>query len=71
MDIHRSIDYSHWEIFERRKGKAMSYSNIGKGIMSLIDALMWLALITVPLAIWKIIDIIIWLFHHFEIGWKP
>lgn len=39
-----------------------------EAIGDLVDGLMWFALIGVfillPLAIWKLIDIIIWLCHH-------
>lgn len=47
-------------------------SEIGKGLTDTIEglALMFLvmAVITVPLAIWKLVDIAMWCFHHINIS---
>lgn len=45
----------------------MSYGDIGEGITGLINALFVVCGIMLPLAVWKIIDIIIWIFQHFQI----
>lgn len=39
--------------------------NIGE----LINGLLWIAIISVPLAIWKVIDIIFWLWKHVNVSW--
>jgi len=42
------------------------YPDIGR----LIEGLLWIAYISVPLAIWKFIEIIIWVFSHLEVSIK-
>lgn len=38
------------------------------GIGSLINGLFIISVISVPLAIWKAVEIIIWLYHHISIS---
>ncbi len=45
-------------------------SDLGRAVGSLVAGLMLLAIIAVPLAIWKLIEIIIWICHHISIGIK-
>ena len=40
----------------------------GEAIGSIINGLMILCIIFVPLGLWKLIEIIIWIFHHVYIG---
>jgi len=37
---------------------------------ALIDGLLWMVAILLPLAIWKLIEIVIWLFTHISIDWN-
>jgi len=46
------------------------YSNLGKGIESLAWMVIVLLLTAVPLAVWKLADIAIWLFDHISVTWK-
>ncbi len=43
-----------------------------EAIGDLVDGLMWFALISVfvlmPLAIWKLVEILIWIYQHFNIS---
>lgn len=43
--------------------------NYGKLFVELFNAVAVLCLIAVPLAIWKVIDIVIWIFSHLEWKW--
>ena len=45
------------------------YSGIGDGIVGAIKVLFITVCISVPLAIWKMIDIIIWICKHLSIDW--
>ena len=36
----------------------------------LITGLYWVCAIALPLALWKVIDILIWLFTHISIDWN-
>lgn len=36
----------------------------------LITGLFWVCALTLPLALWKVIDILIWLFIHISIDWN-
>lgn len=47
----------------------MSYDNLGSGLAGLFKAGLWMIVISVPLALWKVIDIIIWLYKHITIQW--
>lgn len=44
----------------------MYFPDFSKAIIQLF----WLAVIMFPLALWKVIDIVIWLFTHISIDWK-
>lgn len=44
--------------------------NLGNAIESLIWAIIVLMLTAVPLAIWKLADIAVWLFNHISVTWK-
>ena len=44
-----------------------AFRAIGEGIVGLIITVIVLLVIFVPLGIWKLVDIIIWLWHHFHI----
>jgi hypothetical protein len=46
------------------------YDNIGKGIEALFFAVIVLLAIAVPLAVWKLIDITIYLLNHVGVTWK-
>lgn len=41
--------------------------SLGRGIGELFDFLFWALALTVPLAIWKLIDIGIWLWQHIHV----
>jgi hypothetical protein len=44
-----------------------SFANgIGRGLKTLVAIL----LVSLPLAIWKLVDIGIWIFRHLEINWR-
>ncbi len=47
----------------------MGYGEIGKGIGNLITWLFIIAAIAVPLAIWKLVEIAIWICQHVKISW--
>jgi hypothetical protein len=42
------------------------YPDIGK----LFEAMLFLLIVFIPLGVWKIIDIIIWLFNHVSISFS-
>lgn len=44
-----------------------NYRAIGDAICSLFIAIVILLLISMPLAVWKLIDIVIWLWEHITI----
>lgn len=44
------------------------YSEIGKAIEALFKMLFIVCCLSTPLAIWKIIDIVIWVIKHIKIG---
>lgn len=46
----------------------MSSSGIGDGIDTVIMTMFVALCITLPLGIWKAVEIIIWLCHHIHIG---
>lgn len=46
------------------------YGNLGDGVTGIIYFLMVLCAIFIPLGIWKLIEIIIYLTHHISIGLK-
>lgn len=43
--------------------------DIGRGITELMVLMIWGLVISVPLAIWKLVEIVIWLFNHVSISW--
>lgn len=47
-----------------------AYRGMGEAIMALFYAFVAVLAVTVPLAIWKLIDIGIWIFHHVHVAWK-
>lgn len=42
-----------------------------RGLGEAIVALFWVAVLAVPLAIWKLVDIAIWIAGHVSVGWSP
>lgn len=47
----------------------MSYSHIGDAVTNLIVGMAVLIVIFVPLGLWKLIEIIVWLFKNVTITW--
>lgn len=45
-------------------------NSLGDAIQALIMAVIVLLAVAVPLALWKLIDIVIWLYNHIEVAWK-
>lgn len=45
-------------------------SGIGDAVGAFVDGVIIIALFAVPLAIWKLIDIILWAFEHIHIALK-
>jgi hypothetical protein len=43
-------------------------NRVGEAIESLITKLIWVAIITVPFALWKIIEITLWLFNNVTVN---
>ena len=41
---------------------------IGEGIDALVQLCLFLLVVAVPLALWKLVDITFWLFHHVHIS---
>jgi hypothetical protein len=48
----------------------MSYDRVGDAVVGTMETGFILLCIAVPLAIWKLVDIVIWLWRHIEIGVK-
>lgn len=46
------------------------YEPIGKAIDQLVTTVGLLLFIAVPLAAWKVIDVVVWVCSHLQIGWK-
>jgi len=46
------------------------YGDLGKAIEALIWFIIVLLAIAVPLAVWKLIDVAIYLFNHVGVTWK-
>ena len=44
------------------------YSTIGDGITALFRFMIFSLIVLLPLALWKLIDIVVWLFQHVRIG---
>lgn len=47
-----------------------AFNHIGQALESLFRAAAIALCISVPLAIWKAVDIAIWLFTHVRISWQ-
>jgi len=47
------------------------YGGLGDSVARLFAILIALNLVFVPLGIWKLIEICIWIYHHVSIGVKP
>jgi hypothetical protein len=43
------------------------YGDIGNVIDGLFKVAFWALVISIPLALWKVVDIAIWFINHFEI----
>ena len=43
--------------------------DIGKGLYGLVIALLIIAVVSVPLAIWKFIELVSWVFNNVTINW--
>jgi hypothetical protein len=46
------------------------YSDIGPAIDATVRCVFILFVTTVPLAIWKLVDIALWVYSHLEVGWR-
>ena len=46
------------------------YSKMGEAIGELLKLMAILLVLSVPLAIWKLIDIIIWVCKHLSLSWR-
>lgn len=47
----------------------MSYGQIGEAFARLFQMMAYALVVFVPLGVWKLIDIVIWLFNHVSISW--
>lgn len=47
------------------------YGQMGRAVCGLIEWLAWSLLLVIPLALWKVIDIIVWVCHHVTVGVTP
>ncbi len=45
-------------------------NDLGDAIQALITMIIVLLVVAVPLALWKLIEIAIWLYDHIEVAWK-
>jgi len=45
-------------------------NSIGDAIQALITAVIVLLVVAVPLALWKLIEVAIWLYDHIGVTWK-
>lgn len=43
---------------------------IGDAIEAMFKLLIFLIIFAVPLAIWKLVEIIIWVYNHFSVSFK-
>jgi hypothetical protein len=53
--------------YDYQKGKAMS--DFGDGLSWFFSAMTWALALALPLAVWKVIDILLWIFTHLKINW--
>lgn len=51
-------------------GGLIAMSDIGRAVDAFMSLLMFSVVITWPLALWKMVDIIIWLFAHMRFAWE-
>lgn len=51
-------------------GGSIMVNGIGEALDQLFASMIWVLFISIPLAIWKIIDIIVWVWNHVSIGIK-
>ena len=47
-----------------------AFRHVGDGIVGAFQLMFWLLVASIPLAIWKLVDIGIWLFGHLTISWS-
>ena len=45
-------------------------NSLGDAIQALITMIIVLLVVAVPLALWKLIEVAIWLYGHIEVTWK-
>lgn len=45
------------------------YHGLGEAFETLYFLVKWLLIIAVPLALWKLVDILVWLYNHVDINW--
>jgi len=55
---------------EKEKRRLKMLSGIGDAINNLVGFLLIATIISIPLAIWKIIEIIIWIYRNVHISWQ-
>jgi len=48
----------------------MMYDGFGKAIEALMWAVIVLVITAVPLALWKLVDIALYLYDHIGVSWK-
>ncbi len=44
------------------------YDRIGDGLFGLMRLFMWAATLAVPLALWKLVDIAVWVCRHVSVS---
>lgn len=47
-----------------------AFRGLGEAVAALFYGFMFLLIVAVPLAIWKLIDIAIWFYSHLGVVWK-
>lgn len=47
---------------------ASAYSRLGDGIISLTGGLLLTCMVFVPLGVWKLVEIVVWLCHHIHLS---
>lgn len=45
------------------------WNDMGDAVVGAFRLMFWLLVAAVPLALWKLVDIGIWLFSHISISW--
>jgi len=45
-------------------------NSLGDAIQALITMIIVLLVVAVPLALWKLIEVALWLYDHVEVAWK-